>query len=256
MSARATGPVPRSSRRSARRCSPVRQVRPAVPCRQVVPILELIDVSKRFDTHRWVLRGIALQVHAGERVVLVGESGVGKSTLLNLCAGLDTADQGDVRLQGRSLQGLDDKELAAVRRHSLGFVFQAFHLIPHLRVWQNVALPLLLNGTAQDAARLTTDEMLAAVGLADRAEAFPADLSGGEQQRIALARALVHRPALILADEPTGNLDPRTGAAAIDLLAEQVRSRAAALLMVTHSVQAERIADRVLQLTPEGIVAR
>jgi putative ABC transport system ATP-binding protein len=221
-----------------------------------VPILELIDVSKRFDTQRWVLRGIALQVRGGERVVLVGESGVGKSTLLNLCAGLDTADQGEVRLQGRSLQGLDDKELAAIRRHSLGFVFQAFHLIPHLHVWQNVALPLLLNGTARGAARLATDEMLAAVGLADRAEGFPADLSGGEQQRVALARALVHRPALILADEPTGNLDPRTATAAIDLLAEQVRSRAAALLMVTHSAQAERIADRVLQLTPEGIVAR
>ena len=221
-----------------------------------MPILELRQVSRRFDSDRWVLRGVSLQVAAGEKVILVGESGVGKSTLLNLCAGLDTADEGEVLLQGRSLRGLDDSGLAAIRRHALGFVFQAFHLIPHLHVWQNVALPLLLNGTAQGAARLAADEMLAAVGLADRAEGFPADLSGGEQQRVALARALVHRPALILADEPTGNLDPRTATAAIDLLAEQVRSRAAALLMVTHSAQAERIADRVLRLTPEGIVAK
>ena len=220
-----------------------------------MPILELIDVSRRFDTRRWVLRGISLQVRAGERVVLIGESGVGKSTLLNLCAGLDTADEGEVVLQGRSLRGLDDNDLAAIRRHSLGFVFQAFHLIPHLHVWQNIALPLLLNGVEESEARRASDGMLAGVGLAGRAQSFPGELSGGEQQRVALARALVHRPALILADEPTGNLDPQTAASAIDLLAEQVRSRSAALLMVTHSAQAERIADRVLRLTPNGVVA-
>ena len=221
-----------------------------------MPILELREVSRRFDADRWVLRGVSLQVAAGEKVILVGESGVGKSTLLNLCAGLDTADEGEVLLQGRSLRGLDDGGLAAIRRHALGFVFQAFHLIPHLHVWQNVALPMLLNGAGPEAARSAAQEVLDAVGLGNRAQGVPAELSGGEQQRVALARALVHRPALILADEPTGNLDPRTAAAAIDLLAEQVRSRGASLLMVTHSAQAERIADRVLQLTPEGIVGR
>lgn len=187
-------------------------------------------------------------------MVLVGESGVGKSTLLNLCAGLDVADEGEIVLNGRSLRGLDDNGLAAIRRRSLGFVFQAFHLIPHLHLWQNVALPLLLIGADEASANTTARAMLAEVGLEDRAESLPGELSGGEQQRVALARALVHRPALILADEPTGNLDPRTAAAAIDLLAAQVETRKASLLMVTHSVQAERIADRVLRLTPEGIV--
>ena len=220
-----------------------------------MPALELSEVSKRFDQQRWVLRKVSLQVQPGERVVLIGESGVGKSTLLNLCAGLDAADEGEVRLDGQSLHGLDDDRLAAIRREHLGFVFQAFHLIPHLRLWQNVALPLLLNGTGEAAARAASREMLADVGLQGRADSFPGELSGGEQQRVALARALVHRPALILADEPTGNLDPRTAAAAIDLLADQVKTRSAALLMATHSAQAERIADRVLRLTPDGIVA-
>ena len=187
--------------------------------------------------------------------MLIGESGVGKSTLLNLCAGLDVADEGEVRLNGQSLRGLDDNGLAAIRRQHLGFVFQAFHLIPHLHLWQNIALPLLLNGSDEVTARTAARHLLAEVGLDGRAESFPGELSGGEQQRVALARALVHRPALILADEPTGNLDPQTAAAAIELLAEQVRSRSAALLIVTHSAQAERIADRVLRLTPDGIVA-
>jgi putative ABC transport system ATP-binding protein len=220
-----------------------------------VPVLELREVSRRFDRQRWVLRRLSLQVEAGERVVLVGESGVGKSTLLNLCAGLDIPDEGEILLAGHSLRGLDDEALAAVRRGSLGFVFQAFHLIPHLRLWQNVAIPLLLTGAEEAAARPAATAMLAEVGLGDRAASFPGELSGGEQQRVALARALVHRPTLILADEPTGNLDPRTAAAATDLLASEVRSRGAALLMVTHSVQAERIADRVLRLTADGIVA-
>jgi putative ABC transport system ATP-binding protein len=219
-----------------------------------VPVLELSGVSKRFDKQRWVLRQVSLQVRPGERVVLIGESGVGKSTLLNLCAGLDVADEGEIVLNGSSLRGLDDKGLAAIRRRSLGFVFQAFHLIPHLHLWQNVALPLLLVGTDEAAARSAACAMLAEVGLESRAGSLPGELSGGEQQRVALARALVHRPALILADEPTGNLDPKTAAAATDLLAAQVKTRSASLLMVTHSVQAERIADRVLRLTPEGIV--
>lgn len=220
-----------------------------------MPVLELVDVSRRFSAHRWVLRKVSLQVQAGERVVLIGESGVGKSTLLNLCAGLDAADEGEIRLAGNRLQGLDDNALAAIRRRSLGFVFQAFHLIPHLHLWQNVALPLLLIGTDEASARAAASAMLGEVGLGDRAGSLPGELSGGEQQRVALARALVHRPALILADEPTGNLDPQTAAAATNLLAEQVRTRSASLLMVTHSAQAERIADRVLRLTPDGVVA-
>ena len=228
-------------------------MRPAAR-RPAVPVLELREVSRRFDLRRWVLRKVSLQVDPGERVVLIGESGVGKSTLLNLCAGLDTPDVGAITLDGRSLAGLDDNALAAIRRRSLGFVFQAFHLIPHLRLWQNVAIPLLLTGADEAAARRAAGDMLGEVGLGDRAVSFPGELSGGEQQRVALARALVHRPALILADEPTGNLDPQTAAAATDLLAEEVRTRGASLLMVTHSAQAERIADRVLRLTPEGIV--
>jgi putative ABC transport system ATP-binding protein len=220
-----------------------------------VPVLELAQVSRRFDPRRWVLRKVSLQVDAGERVVLIGESGVGKSTLLNLCAGLDSPDEGEILLNGQRLRGLDDNGLAAMRRRSLGFVFQAFHLIPHLRLWQNVAIPLLLIGSDEPSARQAAVEMLAQVGLGDRADGFPGELSGGEQQRVALARALVHRPALILADEPTGNLDPQTAAAATDLLAAEVRTRSASLLMVTHSAQAERIADRVLRLTPDGVVA-
>ncbi len=219
-----------------------------------MPVLELKEVSRRFDARRWVLRKVSLQVERGERVVLIGESGVGKSTLLNLCAGLDAPDEGEIILDGRPLRGLDDEALAAIRRSSLGFVFQAFHLIPHLRLWQNVAIPLLLAGADEAAARRASADLLAEVGLGERASSFPGELSGGEQQRVALARALVHRPALILADEPTGNLDPQTAAAATDLLADEVNTRGASLLMVTHSAQAERIADRVLRLTPDGIV--
>jgi putative ABC transport system ATP-binding protein len=219
-----------------------------------VSLLALKRVSRRFDD-RWVLRGVDLVVAPGERVVLVGESGVGKSTLLNLCAGLDAPDEGEVFLDGRSLRGLGDEQLAAIRRRRLGFVFQAFHLIPHLRAWQNVAVPLLLNGSNEGVARPEAEAMLAAVGLGGRGGSYPGELSGGEQQRVALARALVHHPALILADEPTGNLDPRTAAAAIELLSEQVRSHGASLVMVTHSTQAAHIADRLLRLTPGGIVA-
>ncbi|MGE0800924.1 MAG: ABC transporter ATP-binding protein [Lautropia sp.] len=219
------------------------------------PVLELRGVARRFDASRWVLRDVSLAVAAGERVVLVGESGVGKSTLLNLAAGLDRPDQGSVLLDGQPLAPLDEPALAALRRARLGFVFQAFHLIPHLTAWQNVALPLLLNGVAERDAGSRARAVLAELGLAGRSDDHPATLSGGEQQRVALARALVHLPALILADEPTGNLDPGTAAAAIALLDAQVRSRGAALLLVTHSAQAERIADRLLRLTPEGIAA-
>jgi putative ABC transport system ATP-binding protein len=217
------------------------------------PVLAVVDLHKRFGPEREVLAGLALVLHAGERVALLGESGVGKSTLLNLVAGLERPDSGEIRIAGRPIHALPEDEAARVRARDIGFVFQAFHLLPHLRLWQNVAIPLLLNGVDAAQARPLAEAMLARVGLGDRAASLPRELSGGEQQRVALARALVHRPRLILADEPTGNLDPRTGGAALALIDEQVRAHGAALLMVTHSAQAAAIAQRRLRLTPAGL---
>ncbi|HMS81360.1 MAG TPA: ABC transporter ATP-binding protein, partial [Burkholderiaceae bacterium] len=205
------------------------------------PVLELIDVHKRFGPEREVLAGLSLSLRAGERVALLGESGVGKSTLLNLVAGLERPDAGEVRVAGRPIHALADDAAARLRAREIGFVFQAFHLLPHLKLWQNVVLPLLLGGTDAPRARPLAEAMLARVGLGDRTQALPRELSGGEQQRVALARALVHSPRLILADEPTGNLDPRTGAVALALIDEKLRVRGAALLMVTHSAQAAAI---------------
>ncbi|MEI7443897.1 MAG: ABC transporter ATP-binding protein [Burkholderiales bacterium] len=217
------------------------------------PVLEVVGLRKRFGADREVLAGVDLRLHAGERVALLGESGVGKSTLLNLVAGLERPDAGEVRLSGRPMHALDEDEAARLRAREIGFVFQAFHLLPHLRLWQNVAIPLLLAGREPGPARRDAEALLERVGLGSRTTALPRELSGGEQQRVALARALVHRPRLILADEPTGNLDPRTGAAALGLIDEQVRAYGAALLMVTHSSQAAAIAERRLRLTPTGL---
>ena len=218
------------------------------------PVLEVIDVHKRFGPDREVIAGVSLSLDAGERIALLGESGVGKSTLLNLVAGLERPDAGIVRVAGHPMHALAEDAAARVRAAEIGFVFQAFHLLPHLRLWQNVAIPLLLAGRAAGEARERAVGMLARVGLGGRADALPRELSGGEQQRVALARALVHGPRLILADEPTGNLDPRTAAAALALIDEQVRANGAALLMVTHSAQAAAIAQRRLRLTPAGLV--
>jgi len=218
------------------------------------PLLEVAGLHKRFGPDRTVLANVALRLAAGERVALLGESGVGKSTLLNLIAGLERPDAGEVRLGGVAVSRLDDDAAARLRAREIGFVFQAFHLLPHLRLWQNVAVPLLLaGGTATADARARATAMLAHVGLERRADALPRELSGGEQQRVALARALVHQPRLILADEPTGNLDPRTAATALALIDAQVRERGAALLMVTHSAQAAAIAERRLVLTSGGL---
>ncbi|MGE0311187.1 MAG: ABC transporter ATP-binding protein [Lautropia sp.] len=217
------------------------------------PVLEFDGVGRRFDAGRWVLRDVSLTIRAAERVVLVGESGAGKSTLLNLAAGLDRPDAGRIRLMGESLDERDEAALAALRRRHVGFVFQAFHLVPHLTLWQNVALPLLLVGRDEPNARREAIASLDALGLAGRGDALPAELSGGEQQRVALARALIHRPPLILADEPTGNLDPSTAALALRILAAQCEAQGASLLMVTHSAQAASIADRVLRLGPAGL---
>ncbi|MEI8303272.1 MAG: ABC transporter ATP-binding protein [Burkholderiales bacterium] len=211
------------------------------------PLLELAGVGRRLGG-RWVLRGLNLTVRAGERIALLGESGSGKSTLLNLVAGLDTPDEGHIRFGGVELPAGNADASAALRRDTLGFVFQAFHLIAHLTLAQNVAVPLLLQGCARAQALARADALLARVGLAGRGAAMPRELSGGEQQRVALARALVHRPRLVLADEPTGNLDPGTAARALRLIEEEIAASGAALLMVTHSVQAAAFCDRRLEL--------
>jgi putative ABC transport system ATP-binding protein len=214
--------------------------------------LTVTDLAKHYgDTA--VFSKVSLQVSSGEFVAIVGESGVGKSTLLNCLAGLDQWDQGTVLLDGQDLGHLGDEPLARLRREHIGFVFQAFHVLPHLDVAQNVALPLMLLGQ-HDAARVQA--MLAAVGLQGLGARLPQQLSGGQLQRVAIARALVHRPALLLADEPTGNLDPSTALRVLDTLVDQTRQHGAALVLVTHSQAAAERADRVLQLTAQGLFPR
>jgi putative ABC transport system ATP-binding protein len=210
------------------------------------------DLAKRYGSET-VFEHVSLEVAPGEFVAIVGESGVGKSTLLNCMAGLDTWDAGTVMLAGHDLAALHDDERALLRRREVGFVFQAFHVLPHLDVAQNVALPLMLLG-APDGARV--QQMLEAVGLPGLGDRLPQQLSGGQLQRVAIARALVHRPKLLLADEPTGNLDPTTAAKVMDVLIAQTRERGAALVLVTHSEAAAHRADRVLHLTSEGIAAQ
>ncbi len=213
-------------------------------------VLQITGLRRAYDGTP-VFANVDLQLQAGEFVALLGESGVGKSTLLNCIAGLDDADAGQVLLAGTELRGLPEPQRARLRREKLGFVFQAFHLLPHLSVQENVALPLLLLG-APDAARV--ESMLTAVGLGGLGQRSPAQLSGGQLQRVALARALVHRPRLILADEPTGNLDPSTAQRMLDVLVTQVHAEGSACLLVTHSAAAAARADRVLRLTATGIV--
>ncbi len=211
--------------------------------------LQIENLCKRYGDSV-VFRHVSLAVAPGEFVAIVGESGVGKSTLLNCMAGLDSWDQGTVTLMGTDLATLSGDERALMRRQQVGFVFQAFHVLPHLDVAQNVALPLLLLGI-HDSARVQA--MLEAVGLSGLGTRLPQQLSGGQLQRVAIARALVHRPSLLLADEPTGNLDPTTAAKVMDALIAQTREHGASLVLVTHSEVAASRADRVLYLTAEGI---
>ena len=197
-----------------------------------------------------VFKHVSLRLAAGEFVAIMGESGVGKSTLLNCMAGLDTWNHGTVLLDGLDLSRQSDDQLARLRREKTGFVFQAFHVLPHLSVAQNVALPLMLLNQHNNA---RVQAMLEAVGLQGLGERLPQQLSGGQLQRVAIARALVHRPMLVLADEPTGNLDPRTAERVMDALVSQTRAHGAAMVLVTHSKAAAARADRVLLLTAEGL---
>jgi putative ABC transport system ATP-binding protein len=220
------------------------------------PLLSVTSLRKAVPGGRVLFAGLDLALDAGEFVAVMGESGAGKSTLLNLIAGLDSADAGSIAIEGAELNGLDDDARTRLRRKSIGFVFQAFHILPHLTLAQNIALPLVLRHAGAAEATARADEMLAAVGLAGRGAHHPSQLSGGELQRVAIARALVHRPALILADEPTGNLDPETAARILELFASRTREAGAAVLLATHSSVAAEVADRVLALTPAGLEAR
>jgi len=218
--------------------------------------LEIHDLARRYGDAT-VFGNVSLTVAAGEFVAIVGESGVGKSTLLNCMAGLDHWDAGRVLHDDTDLGTLDAEARAVWRRKNVGFVFQAFHVLPHLDVAQNVGLPLMLlgqhKGARQAESRERVQQMLTLVGLGDYGARLPQQLSGGQLQRVAIARALVHRPALLLADEPTGNLDPSTAARVMDVLIAQTREHGASLVLVTHSATAAARADRVLHLRADGI---
>ena len=217
--------------------------------------LHITQLAKRYGDSV-VFQNVSLSIAPGEFVAIVGESGVGKSTLLNCMAGLDSWDEGSVLLKGIDLESLTDDARALLRREHVGFVFQAFHVLPHLDVAQNVALPLLLLGqrdTARDSPESRVQSMLNAVGLEGLGARLPQQLSGGQLQRVAIARALIHRPGLLLADEPTGNLDPTTAAKVMDALIAQTREHDASLVLVTHSQAAASRADRVLYLRSDGI---
>jgi len=217
-------------------------------------VLRLENLSKRYSPDRpAIFERLELELRQGEYLAVMGESGVGKSTLLNLLAGLDQPDSGRVLLEGADLSTLNDDAITLLRRRAVGFVFQAFHVLPYLSVEQNVALPLdLLRVTEPERSRRTA-EMLAAVGIAPLAQRYARELSGGEVQRIAIARALVHRPRLLLADEPTGNLDPRSAAQTLALLRAQVKANAGAGILITHSRAAADTADRILVLDVAGL---
>jgi putative ABC transport system ATP-binding protein len=222
------------------------------------PMLSIRALAKRYagPATRTVFEGVDLELHSGEYVAIMGESGSGKSTLLNLVAGLDRPDAGSVSIGGADLAALDDDALTVLRRERMGFVFQAFHVLPYLSVAQNVALPLALVGVAERERAKSVLAMLDAVGLAARGASMPRELSGGELQRVAIARALVHAPMLVLADEPTGNLDPDSAAVILALLRDQVKSRGAAGILVTHSLAAANTADRILVLARGGLHER
>jgi putative ABC transport system ATP-binding protein len=221
-------------------------------------MLAVEKVNKTFvgARARVVLHDVSLQLAAGQYVAIMGESGAGKSTLLNLIAGLDVPDSGHIVVAGQDLAALDDAGRTRLRRARMGFIFQAFHLLPHLSVARNVGLPLALNGAANESIVPRVEEMLAAVGMLDRQNDLPNQLSGGEMQRVAIARALAHRPSLVLADEPTGNLDADSAAEVLALLRTQLERDNAAGILVTHSDVAAATAQRVYCLTQRGLHER
>ena len=218
-------------------------------------MLSLRSVSKTFSGPRslTVLHGLSLDVARGEFVAVMGESGIGKSTLLNIIAGLDRPDSGTVIVDGVDLDALDDDALTELRRERMGFVFQAFHVLPYLSAAQNVALPLALIGERGAMADARVATLLDAVGMDARGASMPRELSGGELQRVAIARALIHRPSLVLADEPTGNLDAESASGVMALLRGQLREHGATGVLVTHSRAAASMCDRVLMLTADGL---
>lgn len=212
-------------------------------------MLELRHIYKSYAERYTVLSDISYFLKPGEYVAIMGDSGVGKSTLLNLIAGLDMPDSGEIFVNNTMISALNDQDATLLRRKEFGFIFQAFHILPHLTLYQNVALPLLLNDLPVDRA----DVLLAEVGLQGRENDFPRQLSGGELQRVAIARALVHRPKLVLADEPTGNLDPDTAHGILQLIRREIKKNGASGILVTHSRVAAATADHVLILTRHGL---
>ena len=210
-------------------------------------MLKLTSIKKSYG-EKAILDGVSFSVGSGEYVAIMGESGSGKSTLLNLIAGLDTPDSGTVEIDGRNLAVLNDDARTQFRAATIGFVFQAFHLLPHLNVLHNVALPLAIAGAAINQRDAKARAMLLSIGLAGREASLPRELSGGEMQRAAIARALIHEPKLVLADEPTGNLDSGNAQSVLQLLKQQIKDRGAAGILVTHSLAAAQTADRILLL--------
>ncbi|MET8779248.1 ABC transporter ATP-binding protein [Nocardia sp. NPDC050713] len=220
-------------------------------------MLALSDVVRTYHLGSQSVRaldGVSMKMEAGQFVSIVGPSGAGKSTLLHLLGALDRPDEGSIRFRDEELAHLDDDRQSRFRRHHVGFVFQFFNLLPTLSAWENVAVPRLLDGTRLRAARTRALELLDLVGLGDRAEHRPAELSGGQMQRVALARALMMDPPLILADEPTGNLDSKTGADILALLADIAHAEDRAVAMVTHNPDAAAATDRIIGLADGRIV--
>ena len=221
-------------------------------------MLTVRDLSKAYGAadRRHVIDRLDFSLNDGEYVAIMGESGIGKSTLLNLIAGLDMPDSGTIEIDGTVISTLDDRARTLVRRRAIGFVFQAFHLLPRLSVAQNVALPLSLLGVPAAEAAQRVQAMLERLRLGDRGDDLPRMLSSGQMQRVAIGRALIHRPRLVLADEPTGNLDPENASLVLELLRQELAASGAAALLVTHSHAAAASTQRTLELTTAGLVPR